>query len=471
MEIFGSSGVRGIVGEELTPGDAVRVAQAAGTVLDADRVAIARDTRRTGGLFVDAAASGLASVGCDVDRVGIAPTPALQAYCEREGVPGVMVTASHNPPAFNGIKLVGPDGVELTSDDLNRVEARLDSEPASVSWDETGQSRGVEGVRRAYREQLLAAVDRAAIAEADLTVALDPGHGAGALTSPDFFAALGCTVKTVNAQPDGHFPGRNPEPVEATLGDLRALVRATDADLGVAHDGDADRAMFVDETGSHIEGGAAFAALAAAELEAGDTFVSAVNVSQRLIDVAAAVDAGVELTPIGSTQIITAIREREAAGETVPVAGEDNGGIFFPDYRTARDGAYTAARFLELLARRGADSETRGILDPASGGTASEVVAPYDDYHNVREDLDYRSDAECRAMVEAIEQVAGESAATVDTTDGYRLDYGDGWVLARPSGTEPVVRVYAEARDPDRASALADRMVEPVEAARSAARR
>lgn len=455
MEIFGSSGVRGIVGETLTPGEAVQVAQAAGAVLDADRAAVARDTRRTGDMFVDAAASGLASVGCDVDKVGIVPTPALQAYCESEAVPGVMVTASHNPPEFNGIKLVGSDGVELTSDDLDRVETRLHADQSLARWDETGESRRVEGVRRSYREQLLAAVDRERVADADLTVALDPGHGAGALTSPKFLAALGCTVKTVNAQPDGRFPGRNPEPVESALGDLRALVRATDADLGVAHDGDADRAMFVDETGSHIEGAAAFAALAAAELGADDTLVSAVNVSQRLVDVADRVGASVELTPIGSTYIITAIRELAAAGETVPVAGESNGGILFPGYRLARDGAYTAARFLELVAER----------------PASEAVAPYDDYHNVRENLTYESEQERAAMVEAVQTEANESEAVVDTTDGYRLDFGDAWVLARPSGTEPVVRVYAEAREESRASALCARVVERVTDARAEVRR
>ena len=454
MEVFGSSGIRGVVGEELVPADAVRVAQAAADVFGTDRVAVARDTRRTGGMLVNAVASGLASVGCDIDRVGVVPTPGLQVYCSREAVPGVMVTASHNPPEFNGIKLVGPDGVELTSDTLDQVETALDGEPGLVAWDETGRSQRVDGVCREYRAAVRSAVDRSTIAGAGLTVALDPGHGAGALTSPDLLAGLGCTVKTVNAQPDGRFPGRNPEPVAETLGDLRSLVRASGADLGVAHDGDADRAMFVDETGAHIEGAAVLAALAAAELDPGETVVSAVNVSQRLVDVVREAGATLELTPIGSTHIITAIRDLQAAGETVPVAGESNGGIFFPGYRIARDGAYTAARFLELLADR----------------PASEVVAPYSDYDNVRRNIRYRNETERAAMVEAIEAVAAESNAAVDTTDGYRLDYGDAWVLARPSGTEPVVRVYAEARGHERALTLADRMTDRVEAAQTRGR-
>ena len=447
MNVFGSSGVRGVVGETLTPSFVVEIAQAAGEEFQAGRAAVARDTRRTGAMFADSVAAGLTSVGHDVDCLGVIPTPGLQAYCEREGIPGVMVTASHNPPEYNGIKLVGPDGVELSRDRLDAVEARLEASPPLADWDVTGQTHAVDDVREYYRQQVLAAVDRDRIAAADLTVAIDPGHGAGSLTSPDFFRELGCSVLTVNAQPDGHFPGRDPEPVEANLGDLKRLVETTEADLGIAHDGDADRAIFVDETGEFIEGDAALAALAAAELTPGDVAVSAVNASQRLVDVVEATGADLRLTPIGSTNIITAIRDLEAEGRTVPVAGEGNGGILFPAYRVARDGAYTAARFCERIAER----------------PASALAAEYDDYHNVRRNIHYTDDAEREAMLEAIEEQARYAEADLNTTDGFRLDYGDAWVLARPSGTEPVVRVYAEARGRERAEQLADSMVEAVE--------
>jgi len=445
MHVFGSSGVRGVAGEELTPQDAMQVAQAAGSVwaTDTDRVAVARDTRTTGRTYGNAATAGLTGLGFDVDRLGIVPTPALQAYCEREGVPGLMVTASHNPPAYNGIKLVGRAGVELSRATLDEVERALAEEPVHASWDRMGTDRRVESVRRAYRRDVAEAVDRERIADADLTVVIDPGHGAGALVSPELFRELGCTVHTVNAQPDGHFPGRNPEPVAATLEDLRSYVAATDADVGIAHDGDGDRAMFVDEHGNHIDGSAMFAALAAAQLGAGDGVVSAVNVSQRLVDVVEDAGASLSLTPIGSTYIVSRIRERQDAGTNVAIAGEGNGGILFPDYRIARDGAYTAARFCELLADR----------------PASELVAPYDDYYNVRRNLHVDDETDRESMLAGIESHATESAADLDTTDGWRLDYGDGWVLARPSGTEPVVRVYAEARTPERAEELAGHMV------------
>jgi phosphomannomutase/phosphoglucomutase len=474
MEVFGSSGVRGVVGELITPAFVGRVARAAGAVWRADHeaagrpaAAIARDTRRTGETFADAAAAGLTSVGLDVHRLGVLPTPGLQAYAEREVIPGLMVTASHNPPEYNGIKLVGTDGIELDRSELERVEAGVSAAaasdidgPAYASWDDTGRTRRVEDARRRYTEDVLAAVDREAIVAADLTVALDPGHGAGALTSPGLFRELGCEVVTVNATPDGHFPGRNPEPVSENLADLGRLVRASDADVGIAHDGDADRAIFYDGAGDPVEGDATLAALAAADLEPGDAAVSAVNVSQRLVEAARRAGADLELTPIGSTHIITRIEELAAEGTRVPVAGEGNGGVLFPPYRLARDGAYTAARFLELLAGL-------GDIDGVPGGrrTVREVVAPFDGYENVRLNVDHASDAERETMLAAIERHAAEADADVTTIDGYRLDFGDSWVLARESGTEPLVRVYAEASSRERAEALAYAMRDDILAA------
>jgi phosphomannomutase/phosphoglucomutase len=453
MELFGSSGIRGVALRYLTPELVLDIAKAAGSVWDADRVAVARDTRTTGELFANAAASGLAAVGCDVDRLGVAPTPAVGSYCESAGVPAVLVTASHNPPEFNGIKLVGDDGVELSVDVLERVERRvLDDEYDLADWRAAGATTAVEGAVDDYVNQLIDAVDREAIAGADLTVAVDPGHGAASVSSPRIYRELGCEVLTVNATPDGHFPGRESEPVSENLGDLRRLVATTDADVGIAHDGDADRAVFVDETGSFVDGDTSFAAMADACLEPGDAVVSAVNVSQRLVDVCDANDAALELTPIGATNIITRTRELHEEGVNVPVAGEGNGGVFFPPYRLSRDGAYIGARFLELLA--------------AAGDPASEIVAPYADYHFVRRNVGYADDGERDDMLSAARAYVETADAEPNTTDGYRLDYGDAWVLVRPSGTEPKIRIYAESADADRAEQLATDMLVAVESGR-----
>jgi phosphomannomutase/phosphoglucomutase len=453
MELFGSSGTRGVANETLTPAFVLRVARATATVLDADRIALGRDTRTSGEMLANAAASGLASTGVDVDRLGVIPTPGLQGYADRENVPGLMITASHNPAPYNGIKLFEAGGRDLPVETIEAVEsAFLEESFVTAAWDETGVEHRIDSARRAYREGVLDAVDRDRIAGADLTVALDPGHGAGTLTSPDLFADLGCSVRTVHAQSDGRFPGRDPEPIDENLGDLKRLVARTDADVGIAHDGDGDRATFVDERGEYISGEATLAALAAAELRPGDVAVSAVNASGRLTDAVESAGAELELTRIGSTWIVDRVSRLREAGEHVPIAGEGNGGIIFPGYRLARDGAYTAARFLELLADR----------------PASEVVAAYDDYHTVRSNLEHGSPGERDAMLEAVAAHADEERgrAEVTTTDGYRLDYDDGWVLARESGTEPLVRVVAEATDPDRARELLESVREPIERAR-----
>ncbi|MFB6311250.1 MAG: phosphoglucosamine mutase, partial [Salinirussus sp.] len=205
MHEFGSSGVRGVAYADLSPTDVLELAQAVGRTLEPDRVAIAQDTRLTGSTFGDAVTSGLTSVGVSVDRLGIVPTPALQAYCAAQSVAGVMVTASHNPPEYNGLKLIGTDGVELTRNVLDDVEAAAARGVSPVDWARSGDSRHVEGVLSRYREQLLESVDRGAIADADLTVVIDPGHGAGSESNPAIFRELGCRVLTVNAQPDGRF--------------------------------------------------------------------------------------------------------------------------------------------------------------------------------------------------------------------------------------------------------------------------
>jgi phosphomannomutase/phosphoglucomutase len=451
MELFGSSGVRGTVGDAMTPALVLDVARAAGAVWGADgvdRVALARDTRTSGAMLADAAASGLASVGRDPVRLGRLPTPGVAGYCAAESVPALVVTASHNPPSDNGLKLLGPDGVELTVAELERVEARL-GEADDAAWDAVGTAARVEDATERYVADLLAGADRDRIAAADLTVALDPGHGAGALTSPALFRRLGTDVVTVNAQPDGHFPGRDPEPVAERLGDLRRLVRAADADLGVAHDGDADRAVFVDERGRSIPGDASLAALAAATVGPDDAVVAAVNASQRLVDVVGDAGARLELTPIGATHLVGRIRALREAGVPVPVAGEGNGGVFFPDHRLVRDGAYAAVRLLELVADR----------------PASELVAPHLEYHLVRRSVGYDGTDERAALLDAAAAYAADAPVEPETIDGYRLEFEDGWVLVRPSGTEPKIRVYAEARDADRARALADEALAALERA------
>ena len=457
MQIFGSSGTRGEVGAEFTPEFVVGVAGATATVVDADSVALARDTRTTGALFADAAAAGITATGTDVTRLGVLPTPGLAQFCDAHSVPGLVVTASHNPPEYNGLKLIDATGSGFSVDRLEAVEACLLEESFQrASWDAVGRRERIDGAADAYAADVCGALDGAAIADANLTVAVDPGNGAGCDVTPRIYRELGCDVVTLNANPDGEFPGRPPEPVPENLADLGRLVRASGADVGIAHDGDADRAVFVDETGRVVPAESSFAALVEATADTGDTVVSAVNVSKRVVDACDRVGADLELTPIGATNIATRIKELWDDGHRVPIAGEGNGGVFFPPYRLARDGAYVAGKFLELLAAREA--------------SVSELVAPYSDYETVRSNLAYETETERDALLAAAEAYATEAAnepgVEQTTIDGFRVEFADAWLLVRPSGTEPKVRVYAESTDRARARELVETVTERLDAAR-----
>jgi phosphomannomutase/phosphoglucomutase len=440
-------GIRGAANETVTAERVFELARAAATYWEADRIAVGRDTRTTSEMFDHLATAGVENVGVAVDRLGVVPTPALQHYVETRSIPGLQITASHNPPDHNGVKLIGRDGSVLEPSAVDAVASLAEAGAPTAPPESTGHSRPVEGATDEYVESVVESVDSEAIGEAAPTVVVDPGNGAGALTSPTLFRRLGCRVYTLNAQPDGTFPGRNPEPVEDELTELLALVAASDADLGIAHDGDADRVVFVDETGEFVDGNAAFAALAAAELEAGDTVVTTCNASLRLRDVVAAAGGTVEYTPIGNTYVLSRTRELREQGISVPIAGEGNGGIVYPDHRLGRDGGYVAARFLESLADR----------------PASELFEPHRGYSFERENVPYEDETEREAIMQRAEAWAASADGEETTLDGYRVDFEESWALVRPSGTEPYVRVYAEATSQRAAAELANSVRRRVE--------
>ena len=444
MGLFGSSGVRGVVNEELTAGDVLRLAAVVTSHWGADHVAVGRDTRIASEAYANAASSGAASVGATVDRVGVIPTPGFQRYLRSNGLPGMMITASHNPPRYTGVKLFDAEGIELGGTRLDAVETVLAEDRwTPVDWAAVGTERRVEGAVEDYIDAVRRVVDEEAIAAAEPTVVIDPGHGAGCGTTARLCRDLGCRVITLNDTPDGRFPGRQPEPIPAVLDDLCTLVNANDADLGVAHDGDADRAVFVDENGAVVPGDSVLALLAAAFVEPGDAVVAAVNASDRL---AAAVEANggrLERTPIGSAAIVSRVRELMAEGTSVPVAGEGNGGIFLPDHGLVRDGLLVTAVVLGMTVER----------------PLAVRAEEHTGYHLVRRELPYESVTEREQILEALEQLAAEAPGPVNRTDGVRIERDDGWTLARASGTEPVIRVVAESGDPDRAARYADELI------------
>ena len=435
--LFGTNGVRGVANKELTVEMIARLAAAVGAFLGRE-IAIGRDGRTTSPMFRDAAISGLLSVGCNVHDAGMLPTPALQHAVKHNGLDGgIMITASHNPPEFNGIKVIASDGVEIPREHEAEIEETYFGEgPEPSPWNTIG-SIGTLQALEAYNEAVKSHVDAAAIREAGLKIAIDPGNGVAALTAPEIARDLGCNVYTVNVNVNGRFPGRDSEPRPDNLDGLKRLVRASGADLGIAFDGDGDRSMFVDEKGE-VQWGDRSVALLAKDFMAknpGERVVSAVNSSKVLDDVVTAAGGSVVRTKVGSVVI-----SRVMVDQGIMFGGEENGGIMYGPHLQVRDGSMAMALMLEIMAK--------------AKKPLSELFDELPRYHQLKDRVPCPEELKERAL----EALRGSvDAPEVGTIDGVKLGYEDGsWVLFRPSGTEPVFRIYAEAGSPERVVELVD---------------
>ncbi|HEV2165594.1 MAG TPA: phosphoglucosamine mutase [Thermoplasmata archaeon] len=452
MRWFGTNGIREVVGERLTPAFAASFATAVGTTFAPGRpIAIGRDGRTSSPALSEIVSGTLVLLGHKVVDLGLLPTPAIQYSVPRVGAQlGVIVTASHNPPQFNGFKCIASDGLEVTRDVEERIEAAIERpSPRSALYDELGSSvRDGLGVQR-YLDGILSHVDRGAISRRKFSVVLDCANGASVVTSPELLRRLGCRVVTLNGHVDGTFPGRRSEPTEANLSDLLHAVPALGADLGIAHDGDADRAIFVDGSGRFVPGEKILTLLARDRVarQKGGVVVTPVSGTQALEEVVRPLGGEVVYTRVGSPSVTHAMQERSAV-----FGGEENGGLIYPELHLARDGAMTAAAMLDFLARNSVTMEQALHGLPAFTMVKTKVDCPVE-----------RGPAVLKRLRE---QYQGERTPLVEI-DGLKATMADGWVLLRPSGTEPLIRVFAESRDPARAQALADEGKRRVEAALS----
>lgn len=422
------SGVRGIVGSDLTADVVSRYAAAfAELVATGDRrpVVLARDSRASGPLFAEAAQGALCDAGVDVVDCGLIPTPTAQLAVEyHRAAGGIIITASHNPIEWNALKFVGADGLFLDPETVERLFGLVD---AGSSAPGTGPGGAVatdtEAVAR-HLEAVLALpyVDAGGIAKRGLTVALDCVRGAGGVIMPRLLERLGCHVIGIDLEPDGEFT-RAPEPVPENLGALGSAVREAGADLGMAVDPDGDRMALVDETGCAIGEDYTLALAVQAVLERKVGPVAA-NLSTSLVvdDVARAFGIEVTRAPVGEAHVARAMRRVGAV-----VGGEGNGGVMLPDLHLGRDAPVAAALILDLLARSG--RLVRGLVEARTRYTIVKAKAP--------------RGGDLEAAYGALEvEFAG---AVADRQDGLRLGWPDRWLHVRPSGTEPIVRLIAEA--------------------------
>lgn len=440
MALFGTNGVRGIANKELTPEMALDLARSLSTFLwdrkgAAPKIIIGTDTRVSGQMFKNAAVSGLLSCGATVTDVGIVPTPALQFYVKNhsDADAGIIITASHNPREYNGIKVIAEDGTEFSREDEKAVEDIFFSKKFyTADWQETGCLLRDENCNEAYVTGILDVADRKSIEKRSFKVVTDTGNGAGSLTLPGLMSRLGCHVLAIGAQPDGTFPWRNPEPLPEALTEMSAVIRHSKADLGIAHDGDADRAVFMDENGDFIDEEVMLAAIEKYVLqkEKGPV-VTTVATSRRFADIAEEAEARIYYTPVGSIDVGRKMVEVNAI-----YGGEGNGGMIFARHQICRDGAMAATVVLEMLAK--------------SGMKASELKKTVPNYCNEKVKIRLKNSDVKKAMAEISERIILDKKEigyqSVETIDGLKLHFKSGWVLIRPSGTEPVIRIAAEAK-------------------------
>ena len=448
--MVGVSGVRGIVGKDLTEAVVARYGAAFGQWAKG-LVVVGRDARESGPAFERAVTEGLASVGCAVVTVGVAPTPTIQLAVEHHGARGgIAITASHNPIEWNALKFIGPDGIFLDGPDGRRV-LELAGEDGGGRG-RSGEVRTDEGAIERHLAAVLrlAAVDVERIRKRGFAVALDAVRGAGGPAMRTLLERLGCRVTGINLETDGRFP-RAPEPVPENLGELASLVRRSGADVGIAVDPDVDRLAIVDETGVPIgeDYTLAFAVRAVLggqtvrRLDVRDPLtvypsnrLSVVcNLSTSLVveDAARACGADVVRTPVGEAHVARAIVRLGAV-----IGGEGNGGVMYPALHVGRDAPVAAALLLTLLAR-----ENRRV---------SQLVAAGPRYVIVKAKVP-RGPALEPAYAALRHRFAD---AEVDTQDGLRLAWPNRWLHVRPSNTEPIIRLIAEAPSDAEARPLVD---------------
>ncbi|MEW6592550.1 MAG: phosphoglucosamine mutase [Candidatus Hadarchaeota archaeon] len=433
-KLFGTFGVRGLANKELTPEMAFRLALALANHLGGKgKVAVGHDNRTSSVMIENAVTAGLLAGGCDVLRLGLTPTPVLSfAIPHFSCDAGVIITASHNPAEYNGMKFWGSDGAGFERKREKEIERALEAGAKTVGWQEIGKTAVADSIAP-YIQFTLKKVPKF---KRRLKVVVDCANAVGAMVTPQLLRELGCQVVSMNSQLDGTFPGRKLEPVPENLGELAKTVVACKADAGIAHDGDADRTLVVDETGKILSGDRVFAIAAMHYLRGRKSprVITTVATSTVIEDMTARLGGTVTKTKVGEPEIVGEFKKH--GGD---LGGEENGGVLFFDWSMCREGIMTALQFMAAV--------------DESGGTISELNSTLPNYHQVKQR------AKCpNELKQKVLEVLSErfSKYKLNRIDGLRVDFDDGWLLLRPSGTEPLFRCFAEAKTAERANELVE---------------
>ena len=421
------SGVRGIVGDGLTPDVVMKFAQAYGSEMGPGKIVVGRDSRATGEMIKHAVCAGLLSVGCDVVDLGICSTPTTELVTEKpEHAGGIIITASHNPREWNALKLLAANGLFLTAEAGDKILQRVkDNDFNFAAWDKMGKVTRYDTAVPEHIAKILdlPLVNAKQIQDKKFKIVVDSCNGAGGTVVPQLLAELGCDVVHLNPEPNGFFP-RNPEPIPANLGELCAAVKEHGADLGVAVDPDVDRLALVSEKGEPLGEEYTLACVTRYILSKtpGDVVVNAST--SRMVDDAAG-DAGVTVYRSKVGEINVAVMAQEIGAV---ICGEGNGGVMYPAIHIGRDAPVGIALVLQYMAE--------------SGAAISDLYAQIPHYVMIKDKIELPFDADAKGVVKKLEAMHADK--DLDLIDGLKVLYDNAWVHIRASNTEPIIRVIAE---------------------------
>ncbi|MCC7554404.1 MAG: phosphoglucosamine mutase [Methanobacteriaceae archaeon] len=432
-KLFGTSGIRGEINTEITTELALKIGKALGTYLkNKGKVVVGYDTRTTNQMLDQAISAGLMESGIDVLKIGMVPTPLVGYATEKLNVnAGIMITASHNPSKDNGIKLWNSNGMAYTSSQEEEIEEIYNKSSFKiVPWDNVGSLKKINEIKKDYIQELVDLVN----INPGLKVVIDTASGAGSELSPIIFRKAGCKVITLNSQPDGFFPGRDPEPNKANLDSLMKTVKSTGADLGIAHDGDADRMITVDENGVVSP----FDSLLVLIAESfGGTVVTTVDAGMTLDEALEKVGGTVLRTKVGDVNVAELILKENAS-----FGGEPSGTWLHPDFSMCPDGILSGLRIAEIVSNK---------------GKLSKLLENIPRYPNIREKIPCSKEDKIKIMknIEPLLKNKFNDIKDVNNTDGIRLTFNDNsWVLIRPSGTENYIRITLESKEKIKANKI-----------------
>jgi phosphomannomutase/phosphoglucomutase len=431
--IFRAYDIRGIFGEDLTEEVAAKIGAAFANFLDGKSVVVGRDARISGEKLRDALVSGLVS-RCDVTDVGLVPTPLLYFAVNRlRKDAGIMVTASHNPPQWNGIKAFRRQKGSIYGKDMETVRDYAKKIDLKTVGEKRGKATTYDGIIREYQDFVQSKIRL----ERKLKVVADTTNGACGLVAPALFERLGCDILTLNKEPDGTFPAHLPVPKEETLGELMNEVVKRKADFGVGYDGDGDRAVFIDEKGNLIPGDLTLLIFAkdALQKNPGGKVVYELSCSMAVEEYVKKLGGVPIVERVGHTFIMDKMISEKAL-----LGGEKSSHFYFADIYGMDDGTFASMKLAEILSK--------------SDETLSEMVAALPQYPSVYEKNFEVSDSRKFAVIENVRSQFKRFGLKTLDIDGVKLIEEDGWVILRASNTEPVIRVSAEARTKEKLNKL-----------------